>query len=96
MTNLSFPTRLVNQRMEASEPVRSTKKRSETVNTYTIVRYVATDPSMNPDEEDKIVEAMEQLRINYNLRQWRVCSLICESLAEKFKSVSEQNDKSPK
>jgi len=72
------------------------KKPTETVDTYTIVRYVATDPSMNPDEEDKIVEAMEQLRINYNLRQWRVCSLICESLAEKFKSVSEQNDKSPK
>ena len=72
------------------------KKRSETVNTYTIVSYVATDPSMNPDEEDKIVEAMEQLRINYNLRQWRVCSLICESLAEKFKSVSEPNDESAK
>jgi hypothetical protein len=51
---------------------------------------------MNPDEEDKIVEAMEQLRINYNLRQWRVCSLICESLADKFKSVAEQNDESPK
>jgi len=49
---------------------------------------------MNPDEEDKIVEAMEQLRINYNLRQWRVCSLICESLADKFKSIAEQNDRS--
>lgn len=68
----------------------------ETVGSYTIVRYVATEPSMNPDEEDKIVEAMEQLRINYNLRQWRVCSLICESLAEKFKSVAEQNAELPK
>ena len=48
--------------------------------------------SMNPDEEDKIVEAMEQLRINYNLRQWRVCSLICESLADKFKSIAEKNE----
>ena len=70
------------------------KKPTQTVDRYTIGRYVATDPSMNPDEEDKIVEAMEQLRINYNLRQWRVCSLICESLADKFKSVAEQNDKS--
>jgi len=43
---------------------------------------------LNPEEEDKILEAMEQLRINYNLRQWRVCSLICESLAEKFKAIS--------
>jgi hypothetical protein len=49
---------------------------------------------MNPDEEDKIVEAMEQLRINYNLRQWRVCSLICESLADKFKSIAEKNEPS--
>ncbi len=48
---------------------------------------------MNPDEEDKIVEAMEQLRINYNLRQWRVCSLICESLADKFKSIAAENEK---
>ena len=47
---------------------------------------------MNPDEEDKIVEAMEQLRINYNLRQWRVCSLICDSLAEKFRSVADSNE----
>jgi len=45
---------------------------------------------MDPAEEDKIVEALEQLRINYNLRQWRVCSLICDSLAEKFKSLSEK------
>ena len=51
---------------------------------------------MNPDEEDKIVEAMEQLRINYNLRQWRVCSLICESLADKFKSISDENNKAEK
>jgi hypothetical protein len=65
---------------------------TEALGTYTVSRYVAPDRSMNPDEEDKIVEAMEQLRINYNLRQWRVCSLICQSLADKFKSVAEQND----
>jgi hypothetical protein len=41
-----------------------------------------------PEEEDKLVEALEELRINYNLRQWRVCSLICESLADKFKSIA--------
>ncbi|MGP8126263.1 MAG: hypothetical protein ACLP9D_00490 [Candidatus Bathyarchaeia archaeon] len=41
-----------------------------------------------PEEEDKVVEALEELRINYNLRQWRVCSLICESLADKFKSIA--------
>jgi len=51
---------------------------------------------MNPDEEDRIVEAMEQLRINYNLRQWRVCSLICESLADKFKSIADENSQSDK
>ena len=68
----------------------------KTVGSYTVVRYVATERPMNPDEEDKIVEAMEQLRINYNLRQWRVCSLICESLAEKFKSIAEQNADLPK
>jgi len=45
---------------------------------------------LNPEEEDKILEAMEQLRINYNLRQWRVCSLICQSLADKFKAISEK------
>lgn len=49
---------------------------------------------MNPDEEDKIVEAMEQLRINYNVRQWRVCSLICESLADKFKSLADKSGQS--
>jgi hypothetical protein len=46
---------------------------------------------MNAEEEDKIVEALEQLRINYNLRQYRVCSLICESLAEKFKVIAEES-----
>ena len=51
---------------------------------------------MNPDTEDKIVEAMEQLRINYNLRQWRVCSLICESLADQFKAIVDENEKSGK
>lgn len=46
---------------------------------------------MNAEEEDKIVEALEQLRINFNLRQYRVCSLICESLAEKFKVIAEES-----
>jgi hypothetical protein len=44
--------------------------------------------TVTPEEEDKVVEALEELRINYNLRQWRVCSLICESLADKFKSIA--------
>jgi hypothetical protein len=43
---------------------------------------------LTPEEEDKVVEALEELRINYNLRQWRVCSLICDSLAEKFRSIA--------
>ena len=43
---------------------------------------------MKPEEEDKIVEALEELRIQYNLRQWRVCSLICESLADKFRTIA--------
>ncbi len=46
---------------------------------------------LKAEEEDKIVEALEELRINYNLRQWRVCSLICESLADKFRMVSKEN-----
>ncbi len=46
--------------------------------------------TMGSEEEEKIIEAMEQLRISYNLRQWKVCSLICESLAEKFKSMAER------
>jgi len=46
---------------------------------------------MGSEEEEKIVEAMEQLRISYNMRQWRVCSLICESLAEKFKSIANRS-----
>ena len=45
---------------------------------------------MTPEEEDKVVEALEELRINYNLRQWRVCSLICESLADKFRTIANQ------
>ena len=44
--------------------------------------------TLKPEEEDKIVEALEELRINYNLRQWRVCSLICESLADKFHAIA--------
>ena len=43
---------------------------------------------LKPEEEDKIVEALEELRIQYNLRQWRVCSLICDSLAEKFRTIA--------
>ena len=46
---------------------------------------------MGSEEEEKITEAMEQLRISYNMRQWRVCSLICESLAEKFKSIADRS-----
>lgn len=48
---------------------------------------------MTPEEEDKLVEALEELRINYNLRQWRVCSLICETLADKFRSISKTENK---
>jgi hypothetical protein len=44
--------------------------------------------STAPEEEDRVVEALEELRINYNLRQWRVCSLICESLADKFRDMA--------
>jgi hypothetical protein len=51
--------------------------------------------NMDPEEEDKIIEALEQLRINFNLRQWKVCSLICESLAEKFKSLARQRESNP-
>ncbi len=49
--------------------------------------------ALTPEEEDKVVEALEELRINYNLRQWRVCSLICDSLADKFRTIAnkEQN-----
>ncbi|MBS7622966.1 hypothetical protein KEJ39_04725 [Candidatus Bathyarchaeota archaeon] len=45
---------------------------------------------MDPDQEDKITEAMEQLRISYTMRQWRVCSLICESLADEFRRIAER------
>jgi hypothetical protein len=50
---------------------------------------------MSAEEEDKIVEALEQLRLSYNLRQYRVCSLICESLAEKFKAIAENRTEAP-
>jgi hypothetical protein len=50
---------------------------------------------MKPEEEDKIVEALDQLRLSYNLRQYRVCSLICESLAEKFRAVTENMKETP-
>jgi hypothetical protein len=49
--------------------------------------------ALTPEEEDKVVEALEELRINYNLRQWRVCSLICDSLADKFRSVANNENK---
>ena len=49
--------------------------------------------ALTPEEEDKVVEALEELRINYNLRQWRVCSLICDSLADKFRSVANTENK---
>lgn len=48
---------------------------------------------MKPEEEDKIVEALEELRINYNLRQWRICALVCESLADKFRNVANSSDR---
>jgi len=48
---------------------------------------------LKPEEEDKIVEALEELRIQYNLRQWRVCSLICESLADKFRTIANDENK---
>ncbi len=44
--------------------------------------------ALTPEEEDKVVEALEELRINYNLRQWRVCSLICDTLADKFRTIA--------
>ena len=47
---------------------------------------------MNPEQEDKIAEAMEQLRISYTMRQWRVCSLICDSLSEEFERVAESEE----
>jgi hypothetical protein len=47
--------------------------------------------TLTPEEEDKVVEALEELRINYNLRQWRVCSLICESLADKFRTIANKD-----
>jgi len=46
------------------------------------------EDTLTPEEEDKVVEALEELRINYNLRQWRVCSLICDSLADKFRTIA--------
>jgi hypothetical protein len=53
---------------------------------------VAQGLSIKPEEEDKVVEALEELRINYNLRQWRVCSLICDSLADKFRDMAKTID----
>lgn len=51
-------------------------------------RALSRENPLTPEEEDKVVEALEELRINHNLRQWRVCSLICESLAEKFRAIA--------
>ncbi len=48
---------------------------------------------MDPEREAKIAEAMEELRINYNLRQYRVCMMICQCLAEKFKEMADRTQK---
>jgi len=56
-------------------------------------RARSRERALTPEEEDKVVEALEELRINYNLRQWRVCSLICDSLADKFRAIANSNDK---
>ena len=56
-----------------------------------ILNQIREGENMGSEEEEKIIEAMEQLRISYNMRQWRVCSLICESLAEKFKSIADRS-----
>jgi hypothetical protein len=48
--------------------------------------------SATPEDEDRVVEALEELRINHNLRQWRVCSLICESLADKFRDMAKKSE----
>ncbi len=47
---------------------------------------------MQPEEEDKILEALEQLRISYTLRQYRVCSMICDSLSDKFAAISKKEN----
>jgi len=51
------------------------------------------EETVTPEEEDKVVEALEELRINYNLRQWRVCSLICDSLADTFRAAANHEGK---
>lgn len=56
-------------------------------------RPAVGENSMTPDEEDKVVEALEQLRINYNLRQWRVCYLLCDTLADKFRGMANSNNR---
>jgi hypothetical protein len=48
---------------------------------------------MDPEREAKIAEAMEELRINYNLRQYRVCMMICQCLEEKFRELAEKTQK---
>jgi len=51
---------------------------------------------MNPDQEDRITEAMEQLRISYTMGEWCVCSLFCESVADEFKHIAEKQDSAAK
>jgi len=46
---------------------------------------------LTPEEEEKILEGIEQLRVSYNLRQWRVCALLYDSLAEKFRGLAEED-----
>jgi hypothetical protein len=43
------------------------------------------------DSDEKMVEAMEQLRISFTMRQWRVCALMAEALADKFKDKAADN-----
>lgn len=52
---------------------------------------ISKELDMNPQDEDAVTEALEQLRINYNMRQWRVCALLAESLAEKFRAIADEN-----
>ena len=64
-----------------------------TLNYSVINTPFASGAILKPEEEDKVVEALEELRIQYNLRQWRVCSLICDSLADKFRTIAKDDQK---
>jgi hypothetical protein len=50
---------------------------------------------MKPEEEEKMLEAFERLRLSYNLRLYKVCCLICESLVEKFRAEAESMTETP-